>query len=499
MSEEKPTFKELEAWLAEAEKIIEVLRNEEVVPVISRENVLPLRREEAAEKALQNVYDVIERGVEQRTADLGMANERLKQAEEELREYRTHLEVLVKKRTAELIEANEQLEREIAERRLAEEALRESEERYRAVFEQAADSIVLVDAKTGALVDFNERAHTNLCYTREEFEKVKIPDFEAVESGEEVARHIEKVLEQGRDVFETKHRRKDGEIRDIEVSSRAISIRGKDFLQNIFRDITEGKRAEEALRESEEKYRSLTEDSLTGIFIHQDGRYVFVNDRFAGIHGYRSEELLGRDVLTLVHPDERALVEQRASERLKGEAVPQCYEVRRLRKDGKAIWCETMVTLIRYGGRPAFMGNVIDITERKLAGGALQESEEKYRTLVEGSLDGIAVVQGDEVKLVNQALLQMFGLQSEEEIVGHPFTDFVSPKYRNLMAERGSAREEGEEVPNRYEFKALKLDESEFDVEISVNPIVYKGKPARQAFLRDVSKRKRAEDALRES
>lgn len=137
---------------------------------------------------------------------------------------------------------------DITERKNTEEALRESEERYRAIFEQAVDSIVLIDGETREFVEFNDRAHKSLGCTREEFGGLKIEDFEVIESAEKVAKHIKKIIREGADTFETKHRTKGGEIRDILVSSRAISIGGKDFIQSIWRDITEQKRAEKVLR-----------------------------------------------------------------------------------------------------------------------------------------------------------------------------------------------------------------------------------------------------------
>jgi len=131
--------------------------------------------------------------------------------------------------------------------------IEESEKRYRAIFEQAADSVVLIDAETGALVEFNDTAHRNLGYTREEFETLRISDFEVIESGEEVAKHIEKILREGTDTFETKHRTKAGELRDIQVSARAISIGGRDLVQSIWRDVTDQKRVEKELREQENR------------------------------------------------------------------------------------------------------------------------------------------------------------------------------------------------------------------------------------------------------
>lgn len=164
-----------------------------------------------------------------------------------------------------------------AERRRAEEALRESEERYRAVFEQAVDAILLVDAETGAFVDFNESAHENLGYTREEFEKLRIPDVEAIESAEKVTKHLRKIVTEGDDTFETKHRTKDGEIRDVLVSTRAISIHGKSFVLSIWRDITERRRLEAAAREA---------DRLRAIRDLAAGMAHNFNNLLTGVLGY---------------------------------------------------------------------------------------------------------------------------------------------------------------------------------------------------------------------
>ena len=131
--------------------------------------------------------------------------------------------------------------------------IEESEARYRAIFEQAADAVVLIDAGTGALVEFNDTAYRNLGYTREEFGTLSVLDLEDVESDEEVMRHLGQILRAGTDTFETKHRTKEGELRDVQISARALSVGGRDLIQSIWRDVTEQKRAEEELREQESR------------------------------------------------------------------------------------------------------------------------------------------------------------------------------------------------------------------------------------------------------
>jgi len=150
---------------------------------------------------------------------------------------------------------------DITERKKAGQVVRESEERYRSIFEQAADSIVIVDSD-GTLVEFNDRAHQNLGYTRQEFKKLKIADFEVIESEGKIRKHIERIRKKGGDIFETKHITKDGEKRDILVNSKPITIGGKVYFQSIWRDITERNQAEAALRQSEQRFRTVADFTI---------------------------------------------------------------------------------------------------------------------------------------------------------------------------------------------------------------------------------------------
>jgi PAS domain S-box-containing protein len=138
---------------------------------------------------------------------------------------------------------------------------------------------------------------------------------------------------------------------------------------------------EEALRESERQYSQVVENSLTGIFVNQDGRVAFCNQRFADIFGYSREEMTGLEVLRLVHPEDRGLTEEWRDRRLRGEPVPAEYESRGLTKDGRVIWVTRRNARIEFLGRPAVLGNIADTTRRKQMESALVESEKELRLL----------------------------------------------------------------------------------------------------------------------
>jgi len=151
--------------------------------------------------------------------------------------------------------------------------------------------------------------------------------------------------------------------------------------ENLRRQVFECEMAEEALRESEQKYSTLVEDALIGVYIIQDGIIQFANDKFAEIYGYEKNELIGMQSLNLVHPEDRPMIEAMRANRLKGEKVPSEYEIRGLKKNGDTIWVMRSFSLINYKDGPAISGIVSDLTKRRRAEDALRESGKELRIL----------------------------------------------------------------------------------------------------------------------
>jgi PAS domain S-box-containing protein len=147
------------------------------------------------------------------------------------------------------------------------------------------------------------------------------------------------------------------------------------------RRVAECELAEAALRESEQKYSTLVEDALIGVYIIQDGKIVFANDKFAEIYGYAKDELIGMASLELIHSEDRNKVQQMREKRLGGEKVPSEYEIRGLKKNGETIWVTRSYSLINYDGNPAISGIVADMTKRRLVEDALRRSDKELRIL----------------------------------------------------------------------------------------------------------------------
>ena len=421
-----------------------------------------------------------------------------KLAEEELRQARDDMERKVEERTRDLLEANEQLRREIDNRKREMSRRRESEAYMEAISNAAPVGIGLVKNRVFGWV--NQRMSEMLGYFADELvgQSARMV-YESEEEFERVGRIKYSELEElGIGTIETHFKRKDGRVMDVLLCSSALNP--SDLSRGVIftvLDITESKRAQETLQETEERFAVFMDNLPAGVLMKdEDSRVLYVNKYFKDFFG--AEAWVGHTASQNL-PKEKAQTVRADDLKALREGPIKVLESHADSKGIERIFQTFKFPIKLIDGCTLLGGIALDITEQKLAEKASQESEEKYRRLVESSIDGIAIVQGTEVKFANQGLLDMYGASKPEEVIGQDFSKFVSHEQRDLLVQRGLDRERGKDVPNRYEFKALRQDGTEFDAEISVNPITYEGKPSRQVVFRNVTARKRAEKYLRES
>ncbi len=200
--------------------------------------------------------------------------------------------------------------RDISERKRIYEALLESEQRYHALFEQSPDGILLIDT-VGNMIEFNEMAYRQLGYSREEFSKLSLPDIDPVESPEEIQASIGKVLKAGKAEFDVKHRTKQGEVRDVHIITKVIILAGSPVLYTIWHDITDRKRAETKLEESEKLIRNILDTVDEGfVAIDKDFRILLANNAYCSQVGWTGGNVVGRHCYEISHKSLRPCFEE---------------------------------------------------------------------------------------------------------------------------------------------------------------------------------------------
>ena len=263
--------------------------------------------------------------------------------------------------------------RDITERYRAEEALRESEEKYRTLFDSASDVILIHDLE-GRLLDANRMATETLGYSREELLEMTITEIVPPEFAALMPERIRKIVQNGHMVFETADITRGGRRIPVEISARLITYQGRPAILSTARDITERKHAEEAVRQSEERFRLLTENaSDIVIVLDQGGRITYASPSVKAVGGYAPDDLIGRNVLELTHPDDAPLVLDalRAATAHPEERI--ILEVRIRHASGDWLYLDVIGANLM--GEPAIRGflvNARDITDRKRAEEALR-------------------------------------------------------------------------------------------------------------------------------
>ncbi len=270
---------------------------------------------------------------------------------------------------------------------------------------------------------------------------------------------------------------------------------------------TERKRAEEALRDSEERYRNLFDNANEAIYVAQGKKLVFLNPMTANMTGYSAEELLSKPYIGLIHADDRDWVIDRNNRRLKGEKFTDRYSFRIIHKDGNVMWVEANSVLINWNDRPAILAFLSDITERKLAEEALRESEEKYRLIAENTADVISVLDIKSLRYayISPSVLRYRGFTVEESME-KPLDQMITPEsYLIALAafeEEMKLEASGTADPGRIRTLVLevyKKDGSTVWVEAHGSFLRDKDQKAIGILSvnRDITERKRMEEALK--
>jgi len=437
-----------------------------------------------------------------------------KKAEEELKCARDVLEERVKQRTADLYTTNLQLQKEIEIRKQIDAALHESEERFRTLIEKAPEAILLFDVDEDQYIEANARAEELFGCSRQQLlnfgpQQFYLPDqADGRPFRETVLEHRRQALEGAELVFERQIRNAAGKERVVEVRLVRLPSSTRKLIRSSYIDITERKKGEIALRESEKRYRAIVEQDYRSMFENiqdifyrtdADGILILVTPSGARLLGYAgTEEMIGRPATDYyADPVQR----ERLLATLRKEGSVSNIETTLKRKDGSLVIVSTS-SHVYYdtGGNYAGVEGIFrDITRFKRVQEELRQSEEQSRVLVSHIQDGAFLMQDGILIFCNDAFAAMIGY-TPAMIMGTPVPPLIAPEDREMVMERQRGRLAGKSRLDSYEFRMLHKDQkTRIPVILSVGLGTYRNLPAVIGTVRDVTRERARERALQES
>jgi PAS domain S-box-containing protein len=386
--------------------------------------------------------------------------------------------------------------REITERKAADEALRASEEQYRAIFNAGADALVLRDAEF-RIVDINSAYEAAVGVKREDVLGRRDVIVRFLGTTADYLELHRRVLAGARERVEAEGQRPDGSPVFVELLAVPMQYRGAPHVLYIGRNITEQRQAVDALRGSEEQYRAIFNASADALVLRDaDFRIVDVNPAYEAMSGKRRGEVIGQTALTVSAKDASEERVKLHAVALAGKAVH--FETDGRRPDGTPFVLEVRGVPISHGGKPHVLYIGRDITEGKLAERALRASEEQYRAIFNATTDALVLRDADfRIVDVNTAYEATSG-RSREEVIG--LEDLTLTRNSAVSASRPELHREA--IAGRaifFEAEGTRSDGSSFVLEVRGAPMNYGGKPHVLYMGRDATETKLAERALRAS
>ncbi|MHA1277021.1 MAG: PAS domain S-box protein [Candidatus Helarchaeota archaeon] len=397
---------------------------------------------------------------------------------------------------------------DISERYETEEKLRASEKKFRDMVDLLPDIIFETDNKLN-ITYVNSIGLKKFGYTREDFKQgLNLLNVVAEEDYELAMRGVNMILQGNKGIpGDYLLKKKDGTyfwarvyVAPIVQEDKVIGIRG------VVSDISKRKQAERQLRESEEKFKMITEQSLMGILILQDGVIKYANEAVSTISEFTIGELLSwppNYFINLVYPADRDFVMKQAVLKQKGERGAITHYYYRIFTKSKAVkWISQYSKTVQFQGKPADLVTLIDITERRLTEQKLKESEEHFRTISEQLLMGICILQDDRIIYVNQEYADLFGYSIEEMLQWKPleYMKAVHPKdKRRIILKEQKKHAVDTESSIQYSFRGLRRNGEIIWLECYSKSIKYRDRPADLIMVTNITAKIDAEKSLRES
>ncbi len=371
--------------------------------------------------------------------------------------------------------------------------LKKSREHYKTLFNLSPTGIILLTAD-GYIYDINEEFCRLSGYKKHELLGKHISLLSTGEAKKNIQSNIKKIL--SGQILEqvVKDRKKDGSEIIFELREKAIILPdGTKGILTIGRDVTKQIQAENALKQSEEKFRSLTELANAAVFIVKGSSFFYVNPAFLKITGYTKREIKKLQFWEIVHPADRETIKQRGLNRQKGMRITNRYEFRIINKSGEIKWVDFSAIKIDFLGTPALLGTAFDISERKIAEEKLKESELRYRTLFESANIGIGISSFDgKVISVNKAMTEIFGYNEEEFKTINVENAYKDKKQRDNILKRVLENGRVENIITQVKTKSGSF----IWVNMSMSIITVNNEKLLLVFIADITKLKETEEKL---